>query len=625
MALDTRTGCVYTGAMNTNLIFPLMSMIVLMSLTACQHAKPLPEAAPAEPDAARELRPLLEKAPDAPLIPELAAANTAAIADSPTGRALLEWARGAAKTATIPETTYTDYRRFRVAGDRPPYERPYFDKRMLLAAESVRAWLIPDEARIDRINDLIWSICEETTWVVPAHEKEPWTIDLFASETGAELAHVLLLIGDKLPEEVRERVQNEVKVRILDRFLEYGPQYSWGAGHNNWTGVCAGSIGQTFLLMEPDLDRQAKALSLVLTYLDNFIKNAFEEDGGCLEGIGYWNYGLIHYVGFAEMLRQRTQGAIDLLAQDKIKAIARYPLDVYLGNGLYASFADAHEHSSVRPFLAARFAERTGATGLLGLVDGVEEWRLSSVLRNVLWWDGKKVEEPTLDDVLMPVSGIARLVGETHGLPLALVIKAGHNAEPHNHNDVGSFVLCIDGTVYLCDPGAGLYNKDYFSSKRYENALANSYGHSVPRIGGELQSTGKQRRGTIEACGEKGLRIRFEGAYDIATLREAERRVALRDGVIRFDEVFAFDGAGEDVEEAFVTWLPVEVDGAVARVSSDKGTLEIRADQGTFTAERLVDACKANHKKEVLTRIAVTYPAGAHMAAGFTITFVPQG
>ena len=128
----------------------------------------------------------------------------------------------------------------------------------------------------------------------------------------------------------------------------------------------------------------------------------------------------------------------------------------------------------------------------------------------MLWWDGTRGDMPELGDVLLPQSGVARIVGRAGQKPLVLAIKAGHNAEPHNHNDVGSFVLrASDGVVYLCDPGAGLYNAEYFSAKRYDNVFANSYGHSVPRIGGTLQLPGREHSGTLEQSGPKGRAYSF--------------------------------------------------------------------------------------------------------------------
>jgi len=573
--------------------------------------------------AGMELQTLLERTPSSPLLPECASASPTQLVAEKLGASLLAWSREAGSRVEIPETTYTLYRGFRMSGERQPYEKPYFDKRGLLTREVLAAWLGQDDSRMGRINDLIWSICEETTWVLPAHEHDASYIDLFAAETGVELAHVLFVLGDRLPKEVRERVRAEIRRRIFEPYLEHGTQYSWGSGRNNWTGVCAGSIGQTFLMLEDDPARQAQALSLVLEQLERFIHNAFEEDGGCLEGMSYWNYGLIHYVAFAEMLRERTRGAMDLLAQDKIKAIARYPLAVYLGKDTYASFSDAHEHSSVEPFLAARLAERTGAVGLRGLVGGATGWRLSSVLRNLLWRNGKTDAAPPLEDVFLPKSGIARLVGETSGRTLAVVIKAGHNGEPHNHNDIGSFVLAVDGTVYLCDPGAGLYSAAYFSSKRYENIFANSYGHSVPRIGGTLQAPGREHCGVMEKSGDQTVCIGFEKAYAVDGLNKATRTISLHDGLVTLEDTFECSEPGLDVEEALVTWQVVATNGSTARIVTDNGTLEIRADQGPFKAERLEDACKANGKPGVLTRLSLTYARATGIRSRLTFAFHP--
>jgi len=567
--------------------------------------------------AVAEMRSALEADCREGLLPELAERDPAALAASSTGREVLEWGRKSAGDERIPETTYTLYRRFRLAGERPPYERPYFAKRTLLTQEAMAAWLGQDD-RIDRINDLIWSVCEETSWVAPAHERGPGTIDLFAAETACDLAHIVTVLGERLPEEIRARVHQEITRRIFDGYLEHGRQYWWAGGTNNWTGVCAGSVGQTFLLLEEDLDRQAEALALVIEQLNRFIERGFEEDGGCLEGIGYWNYGLSQFLGFAEMLRARTDGAIDLLAREKIAAIARYPLAVSLGNGRYASFSDAHEHASVLPYIAARLAERTDVTDLFGMLGGPTDWRFVTVLRNLLWWDGQRGDAPALEDVFLPVSGVARLVGDTASTPLVLAAKAGHNNEPHNQNDVGSFVLSIGGAVYLCDPGPGLYSKDYFGPKRYESIFANSYGHSVPLVGDTQQSPGNKYRGAMERLDEKSIRIRFEQAYDLTALEEASRTLTVADGAVVLEDTFRFEGDGMPVQEAFMTWLPVEVAGDVARVISGRGTLEIRADEGAFTTERLEEACKANRKSEVLTRIAVAYPPAAQRTARFT-------
>lgn len=603
--------------MKTSTIYTGIFLFAVWMSFGCAHGNAAAAEQASNDPAVDTIRAQLAASPQT-LLPELAAHTPAEWAAMPHGAALLAWARETDADTTIPGTTYTLYRRYRVAGERPPYETPYFAKRRLLTRAVLSAWFEPTEERLNRVNDLLWSICEETTWVLPAHEASgKGYIDLFAAETGADLAHILALLGDRLNEEIRTRIGDELRIRIFDPYLAHDDKFWWGSGRNNWTGVCAGSVGQALLLQESDPERLARGIAAVIAQLDRFIAKAFAEDGGSLEGIGYWNYGLKHFVGFAEMWRDRTRGAADLLANPKLAAIARYPLAAYLGHGYYASFADAHEHASIHPFLAARLAERCQVPGLLGLADDGHDWCLSSEIRNLAWCNDGQPEAPALEDVFLPDSGIARFTAP----PCVLAIKAGDNDEPHNHNDIGSFVLAADGQVYLCDPGGGLYDRSYFSSKRYENVFANSYGHSVPRIGDTLQKAGAAYGGTIERTGDKSVHIRFEKAYGLRELTEASRDVTLGASGMDITDRFVFSGAGQPVEEAFVTWQRVEADGRAARITTDTGAVEITADQGTFTVEPLEEACKANHRDDLLTRIALSLPAAPASTVHFTFAY----
>ena len=604
----------------TNELPPLSQLSMVFASPGMGFGSPsIPESSKQDVD---EMKKILEStAVPGVLFPEFDAVKPEELVKTPNGTKLLEWARTAATETRIPQTTYTLYRVFKASGERDSFQGPYFAKRTLLSQEALAVLLGGDRARVDRLNDLIWDVCEETWWVLPAHEKTEWHIDLCAAETGALLSHVVACLKDRLPEEIRERVKKEVTRRILDPYLQYGEQYWWDSGTNNWTGVCSGSVGEAFLLMETDLDRQARALALVVRQLNRFIERGFGEDGACLEGIGYWDYGLSHYVVFAEMMRARTGGKVDLLAADKIKLIAQYPLAVYLGHGTYASFADSHESASIPPYLGGRVAERTGVADLNMLTrDSVSE-TFPFALRNLLWAQEKKAGDMPVSDVYLPKSGIIKLTAPCAGRRLVLAAKAGHNAEPHNHTDVGSFMAAVDGVVYLCDPGSGLYNRDYFSGKRYESIFANSYGHSVPRIGETLQSEGAQFRGTMEKTGDNSVLIRIEKAYKIPHLTETARALALQDTGLTLEDRFQFTGGGLQVEEAFMTWQKVEIDGAVARVITDTGILEIRIDSGNFAAENLEEVCKADKKSGVLTRITVAYPAAPSLTARFSMTF----
>ena len=84
-----------------------------------------------------------------------------------------------------------------------------------------------------------------------------------------------------------------------------------------------------------------------------------------------------------------------------------------------------------------------------------------------------------------PTGVPARTAG---GAPVLIATKAGHTDGHHAHTDIGTLIYNVDGESLLCDPGRGLYSKDYFRQARYENIFCNSIGHSVPRIDGLLQT-----------------------------------------------------------------------------------------------------------------------------------------
>ena len=74
------------------------------------------------------------------------------------------------------------------------------------------------------------------------------------------------------------------------------------------------------------------------------------------------------------------------------------------------------------------------------------------------------------------------------GSSMSVSFKGGHNRESHNHNDVGTYIIALDGVPMVLDPGGEVYTARTFSPRRYESKLLNSYGHSVPRINGKLQT-----------------------------------------------------------------------------------------------------------------------------------------
>ena len=93
---------------------------------------------------------------------------------------------------------YSDFKLYWVTGDRGVYERTYFSRRKAMDCAALLSLIYPEEEKyLIKLMDVIYAICDEYTWCLPAHQGqlEPNNnvrIDLFASETGFALSEISL-------------------------------------------------------------------------------------------------------------------------------------------------------------------------------------------------------------------------------------------------------------------------------------------------------------------------------------------------------------------------------------------------------------------------------------------------
>jgi hypothetical protein len=86
---------------------------------------------------------------------------------------------------------------------------------------------------------------------------------------------------------------------------------------------------------------------------------------------------------------------------------------------------------------------------------------------------------------------VARSVpGSAHGL--AVSVKGGHNDENHNHVDVGSVIVALDGVPVVVDAGKPTYRAGTFGPDRYDLWVVRGDWHNVPRVRGVEQAPGGQ-------------------------------------------------------------------------------------------------------------------------------------
>jgi hypothetical protein len=110
----------------------------------------------------------------------------------------------------------------------------------------------------------------------------------------------------------------------------------------------------------------------------------------------------------------------------------------------------------------------------------------------------------------------------------------------------------------------------------------------------------------------KQVELEFAHAYPITQLTGAQRQLTLEEaGTVWLQDSFSFAYNPVEVEEAFMTWLDVEVKGATAIIQGQNHHLQltIESPEGLhFEVESLTEQSRANAKPGVLKRITVTLP-----------------
>ncbi|MBV1852916.1 heparinase II/III family protein [Catellatospora tritici] len=441
---------------------------------------------------------------------------------------LLRDLRSAADGDPMPELSYSAYRDFFDTGNRIRYERRYFRRRARLAARAAQALLDP-ATDLGPLADTLWSVCDEYTWALPAHVRpdgDPTRcLDLFAAETAHTLAETVAALRDRLDPRVADRVRAEVDRRVFAPFTEALP-LSWEGSGNNWEAVCAGAVGMAALALLGDAPAQSSRLAAMLDRsrraMDRYLAG-FGDDGGCAEGVDYWVYGFGYFTYFAEALRAHT--GEDLMAAPKVRQIAAFPHRAALGAGAHVPFSDASERPWLPAGLLTRLAERFG-TPPARVIPSLHDdhcYRWGHLSRTLAWF--RPIEAPAATE---PVSFLPDLGWVIQRGRFAFAAKGGHNDEPHNHNDLGHFILHTHGESVLDDLGAGEYTADYFGPRRYDSLQPSARGHSVPVIDGQAQLPGPHRAARILRYATDGDTTCFDldltTAYEVAGLRSLIRR-----------------------------------------------------------------------------------------------------
>ena len=393
----------------------------------------------------------------------------------------------------IPECPDSLYLEYYKNGNRSRYEKCYSARRDLMTRLADAERRERKGRYLPRLVEVIDAICAMKSWSLPAHDYGHGCLDgrfmvveLVSSGIARSLTSLAVDPQVALPAATVAKIRAEVDRRILAPYLAHVRgklkvgNWWWCNGKNNWNAVCHANIVRTALDFYPfGNPHRAEIVRSAVGKMPVFL-SGFTDDGYCSEGAGYWNYGFGHFMELAFALRDAPE-KIDLLASAKAKTVARYGFTYWMS-----------------PKTSPCFADGSGVPG---------DWLLKRCAS--VWPDLQHLPLAVRDTFDIAQVYLLRPGGGRSGLSVGF--KGGHNAEFHNHNDLGSYDIALGDVIVSGDPGGECYTRRTFSSHRYDSKVLNSYAHPVPRVAGRLQGTGR-------AFAAKEMRRSFTSARDTVTL-----------------------------------------------------------------------------------------------------------
>jgi len=415
----------------------------------------------------------------------------------------------------LPASLYLDYK---ITGTRYNFERKNNERRKVLNELAVAAIITKDKKYIPQIANGIWTLCEQTTWVLPAHvvvQKEktglpdPYevVIDLGSGTAAAQLSMIQFMLSDELDaysKGIGKRVFAELNKRIFQPYLTR-TDFWWmgftGRAVNNWNPWVNTNVLMTALYSGLVADSVGLIIDKTVKSTDFFV-NQYPDDGGCDEGPSYWSEAGGKLMRFIHVLNKLTTTSIDWKQEKLIYNMGSYISKVHIGENNFVNFADAFSKSIPDPESVYSYGALYDDAALKSFgayLFGLQKQKLDN--GNIIDF----LETTSIYDSLTTVPPIAPLPAvswfgdrqvltartkseSTNGLFLA--VQGGHNAESHNHNDIGNFIVYAGGTPVFVDAGVGSYTAQTFSSRRYELWNMQSGWHNCPTINGVMQKEG---------------------------------------------------------------------------------------------------------------------------------------
>ena len=343
------------------------------------------------------------------------------------------------------------------------------------------------------------------------------------------------------------------------------------------------------LFLEKDEKVRASNIKDYLFHTDGYL-NGLGDDGGCNEGPIYWYAAGAGVFDILEETHRATNGKINIYNEPLVKNMASYIYKIHISDRYFVNFADADPRigkpdglmmyrfgKAVNDEMLANFG--LWANHEFGKEVPVAHRHMMRVMENLLTFNSIPKYANNYQPTGAYISDIQILTTLTkQGLYLAT--HGGHNAESHNHNDVGDFIVYANGEPVIIDAGRGTYTARTSSPQRYELWFTRSDHHNLPTINGITQSAGRSFEATNVSSDGNSLNLDIAKAYPAeAKVSSWKRTVKLNQNANQVEIVDNYSlGEAKSLQHAFITICEVDIKTAgivnLKTVSGKKYSIE---------------------------------------------------
>ncbi|MFT6868393.1 MAG: hypothetical protein ACJA08_003246 [Cyclobacteriaceae bacterium] len=472
---------------------------------------------------------------------------------------------------------------------------------------------------IDQIVNGVWYYSEQTWWGWSAHLPDPDglpdirkpSIDLGVGEIASILSWTHYLFKDefdKIHPFIAQRLKDEIMYKAIKPYYERIDFWWMGLNNgrtvNNWNPWTNHNMLTSILIMEDDQEKKIEGVKKVIKSVDVFL-NQYPDDGGCDEGPSYWGRAGASLYQNLDLLKLATNGKFDVYDNQLIKNMGSFIYKAYIDHPYFINFADADATTGSRPQIIYSYGKDIKDPVMQGFgafLAGKQNWgakapggKIDEQLWQLMLLDEIKnapANNALIRDFWLPdteVAGARDEEGSTKGFFFAA--KGGHNAESHNHNDLGTCVLYYDGKPALIDIGREEYTAKTFSGRRYEIWTMQSGYHSLPKINGVDQMQGRDFKAKNSAFYADSRKAVFSTDISGAYTEEANVKMWKRSYILdrgkkfRIQDNYQLSKVGNDPTTLnLITYCKVsELNAGTLRLEGDGFSLDLKYNSKAVT------------------------------------------